>query len=451
MRLSRSISSYEWGIGRSVGFRDSSQDQLGMMHAFPEVGRDMVSKLMAAVHEDGSAAHNSNAFTGHYGYQGFYDDHNWIALATTQYIKETGDLKFANEKMPYCRSKKTGTVIEHLLACQDLAWSLRGKNGLMQTGCADWNDSLNPGDKETESMFTSLLYCHSTREVIDLLLQLGDKKTAAKLERRYKTIKDKMNTIGWDGDWYKRMIKTDGREIGSKKTKNYGKIFVEPQSWAVISGVADKERGMKLLKSSEAKLWGEHGFRVTDYGARKYDPDMGSVGIFPAGIKENGAVFNHCSSWMIVAAALLGEGDRAMEYYKRQSMAEKSRISETHEVEPYVACQFVSQAPFHIVGRGRNGWLTGTASWMAAATMQYIIGVRATYEGLLVAPSIPKKWKKWSLKRTFRGTVYNIEFRNPKNVSSGVSEIKVNGQVIEGDIIPATSSKKEVKVLVTLG
>ncbi len=115
MRLSRSISSYEWGIGRSIGFRDSSQDQLGLMHAFPEVAGQMLEYIISAIHDDGQACHDFNPITGKQFHAGFYDDHNWPALTVNKYVKEIGDIEFLHKKLPYANSKTKGTVFEHII------------------------------------------------------------------------------------------------------------------------------------------------------------------------------------------------------------------------------------------------------------------------------------------------------------------------------------------------
>jgi cellobiose phosphorylase len=179
--------------------------------------------------------------------------------------------------------------------------------------------------------------------------------------------------------------------------------------------------------------------------------EIGSAGIFPPGIKENGSVFHHASSWMIAAEATLGRGDKAMAYFKRLCAVGKSRHAERHEVEPYVMCQFVSQPPFHIVGRGRNAWLTGSAAWMAIGALQHIVGCRADFDGLIVDPCIPAAWKRFALTRVFRGVTYQIEVRNPDGVMKGVRDVTVDGRRIRGNRIPWNPESRVVRVAVRMG
>ncbi|MFH1762121.1 MAG: hypothetical protein ABIA63_13565, partial [bacterium] len=441
------------GSGTVMGFRNSTQDQLGMMHAFPDKSREMIIRILGAMHNNGAASHSFNPFSKQLGHIGVYDDHNWIALAVTDYLKHTGDMAFLDKKVAYCNNGNKGTVLEHLLKAQDYAWRMRGAHGLMQTGLADWNDSLNPGDKRSESVFTTLLYAASTRVLIELLQFLNKKTLKAKLEKRYREIRKITNKIAWDGRWYKRLFKTDGEILGSKSTKREGTIFLEPQPWSIISGVATDEKAKLALEWAEKKLATPHGHKVMDRPSTVYDKSIGSVGIYLPGIKENGAVFSHASSWMIYAEALLGRGDRAMKYYRRMAFTTKNRISDLYEVEPYASCQFVAAKPFHIPGRGRNSWNTGTSPWLALATMQGIIGCRPDYDGLIMNPSIPEKWAGFDLTRVFRGIKYDIKVINRQRISHGVKEIAVNGKIIKGCKIPFDASDigKTVRVQVVMG
>ena len=452
LRLSRSISSYEWGIMRAgFGFRDSCQDQLGMLHAFPEKSKTVIGHLLNAVYPDGGAAHSLHPAKNKYDVGGFYDDNNWLVMAVSQYIKETGDKGFLKTKAGYIGSAKKDSVLEHLVKLNDFTWGKRGKHGLIQTGSADWNDSLNPQDKKTESCFTSALYCASTKELIELLLLAGKERLAGKLGKRCESIARLMNSFGWDGGWYKRLIFPNGTELGAKKNKTLPSIFLEPQPWAVISGLAEGKRAEKALDSTEKLLGTEYGHRLLDRGFKTFDLKIGSAGICTPGIKENASVFNHASSWMIVAEAILGRGDKAMEYFKRMCGATKNRIAAKHEVEPYVACQFISQKPFHIIGRGRNGWLTGTSSWIAAGTMQYIAGCRPEFDGLRIDPCIPKEWNGLTVERTFRGVKYIIEVKNPEHINKGVRYLLVNGMEVPGNLIPFKKSKTPVYVIAVMG
>jgi len=452
MRLSRSISPYERGISRSIGFRDSCQDQLGLTHAFPETARTMLGHLMSAVRADGQACHDFNPVTREWGSAGFYDDHNWLALTVNHYIRETGDWPFLDEKFPFALSGTSGTAWEHLLRTQDFAWRRRGRHGLMQTGAADWNDCLNPGDRRTESVFTSMLYCAATRALTDLAGRRRDMRLVNRLERRFQSVRRVLNNIGWDGAWYRRLIKTSGQVLGTSAAKQGARIFLEPQPWSVMAGVAIRARAVKALDSVERRLGTPFGHRLLDRPFTKLDmAGVGAITLVPPGIKENGSVFNHASAWMILAEAMLGRGDRAYRYFMRKAGTTKNRHADRLEVEPYVACQYISAPPFHTVGRGRNAWLTGSAAWIAVGAMQGILGCRPEFDGLGINPSIPARWPGFSLVRKYRGTTYTITVRNPGRVQHGVAKLVVDGQEIPGTVIPHSPGKKNVDVQVVMG
>jgi cellobiose phosphorylase len=452
MRLSRSISSYEWGISRSIGFRDSSQDQIGLCHAFPDTARTMLGHLMSAIHEDGSACHNFNPLTDEWGPNEHHDNHNWLALTVSQYIKETGDEAFLKEKFPYTFSKRKGSAFDHLRRANDYAWKLRGNNGLMQMGAADWNDALNPANRDSESMFTSALYCVSTLALIEIAERLGETRYVSTLKNRYRSVKRKMNDVGWDGRWYRRFINSNGDILGtSKAPKSIGRLFLEPQPWAVFAGIATGSRALQVLDNTEKMVGTAYGHKLMDRPFTYFDMDAhGSVAIQQGGVGMNGSVFSHASTWMISAETYLGRGDKAMEYFKRMCAATKNRIADRHECEPYVIAQWVSQPPFHTPGRARNSWLSGSAAWMAIGSLQRIIGCRPDFNGLIVDPCIPPEWEGFSMTRVFRGVRYNIDVTNPDGVSRGIRSLSVNGEEVKGEMIPYRESDRGKTVQVNL-
>lgn len=448
--LSRSFGSWKRGIMHSIGFRDSAQDQLSMIQAMPEETKNMILNLLKGINSNGSASHDFNPSLNLYSLSGFYDDQNWIALTVAAYIKETGELAFLDEKISWADKENKDTVFEHLIMAQEFSWKHRGENGLLQIGKADWNDSLNPGDEKSESIFNCHLYGASTLALIELCKIVGKTRLAEDYQKRYDEIKKLTNTIGWDGKWYKRLIKADGDHVGSKSCKKYGSIFLEPQPWSVFSKFANRKMAESALNMVEKKLGTEYGHKIMDVPFYTYDESIGSAGISPPGTKENGSVFNHSSTWMIYAEALLGRGNRAYKYYKRMSLSEKNKRIDKYLREPYTVCQYIPVEPAKNVGEGINPWLSGTAAWQAIAAMQGIIGCRADYDGLIINPSIPNEWTGFELTRKFRGIVYHIRVSNPNRVCHGVKKLIVDGKEITGCKIPYDENRKGKKVTVNI-
>ncbi|MBN2288529.1 MAG: glycosyl transferase family 36 [Candidatus Glassbacteria bacterium] len=447
--LSRSISGYEWGAGRGLGFRDTLQDLMGACHLVPDFVRERLLLMAGLVHADGIAVHNYFPLTDTGDMRDFYDDHLWLPLSVCQYIKETGDTGILDEEVRYWGGPGRQRLIDRLALVLDATWRLRGEHGLPQTGHADWNDGLNPGAMESESLFNTMLFCAAAREVAALADFTGDPELATLCRSRYDEIKRIANQVAWDGAWYRRILLAGGGHIGGKAISP-GTIFLEPQAWSVISGVADGSRAITVMDSVNKYLAGEYGIKLLHPPYLDYDPKWGSISICLPGHKENGAIFCHAASWAVVAEALLGRGQQAYDYYMRMAPTTKNRIAGLHEVEPYVYSQHIAQPPYHRPGRARNSWLTGSAGWFMRASSQYILGVRPELAGLLIDPAVPG-WREFSVARTFRGARYEINVKNPDGVEKGVKEITVDGRQVEPGVLPPAGPGDTVRVEVVMG
>ncbi len=447
--LSRSISPYNWGADRGLGFRDTLQDLMGVCHSEPEFARQRFLMMAGLIHSDGIAAHNYFPLTDTPDMRDFFDDHLWLPFTVARYLKETGEMGLLEERVRFVDGSGSQKLIDRLELVLDTTWRLRGKHGLPQTGHADWNDGLNPGSMESESLFNAMLFCASARELAAIAEFTGRNELAARCRERYEEMKELANTHGWDGQWYRRILLADGGCIGGKDVSP-GSIFLEPQVWAVIGGVAEGERARTVMDSVYKHLARKHGIKLLDPPYTDYDPKWGSISILLPGHKENGAVFCHAASWAVVAEAILGNGSRAWDYYKRMAPTTNSRIAEVHETEPYVYSQHIAQEPFHKIGRARNSWLTGSATWFTLAGQQYILGVRPELGGLFIDPTIPG-WKEFRVTRKFRGATYEIEVTNPGGVERGVKSVTVDGKAIEGNLVPPARAGATVKVEVVMG
>ena len=447
--LSRSFSSWKWGGSVGIGFRDTSQDVMGCCHLLPDLARDQLRMLMGIQYQDGTAVHGYVPETGECSDRDFLDDHLWLVLSACNYVKETGDLGLLEENIRFIDGGEA-TGYEHLARSLAGTMNRLGENGLPHTGHADWNDGLNPGDMESESVFVATLFCAACREMIDLAEFLGRKSDAKKYDGYYRTMKERINERAWDGEWYRRVLVKGGGFIGSAENA-LGSIFVEPQPWAVMSGVAEGERARQTLDSVNRVLGTEYGIRLVWKPFPDYDPNIGAISIILAGTKENGSVFHHTNPWVICAETVLGRGERAMDYFKRISPTTKNRIIDTHQVEPYVFCQWTGLDPFKHVGRGANPWITGTATWVMLALSQYILGIKPDWVGLRIDPCVPKGWKTFKVTRRFRGARYEISVENSNGVEKGVTSVTLDGKDIGGNVVPAQKEGTTHKVRVTMG
>ena len=465
LNWSRYLSLYQLGLGaRGLGFRDSSQDSMGIMSALPQEGKKLIKKLLSVQNPNGSAMHQFFPLTmeaneGDSREEGegtFYgDDHLWIILAVSAYLKETGDYEFLNEEITFysktlpLEEREKGSVLEHLKRSLNFTKTHTGKHGLPLLGFADWNDTVNlHGD--AESVFIANLYGVALNEMMDLMRHLGDEELVKQYQKDHQKMKQVLNDNCWDGDWYMRYFEEDGSPIGSKINKE-GQIYTNAQSWSIMSGFAEPERAKKALESVNEKLNTEFGIKLSYPGYNGFDPTKGGVTTYPPGAKENGGIFLHSNPWVMIAETMMGNGDRAYQYYNQINPASKNDIIDRFEQEPYCYPQNILGDEHPQFGLARNSWLSGTSSWTYQAATKNILGVQPQHNGLKIDPCIPKDWKGFTGKRKFRNATYDIDVKNPKNVSKGVKSMKVDGKEIEGNVAPVFNDGKIHKIEVILG
>ncbi|MDD5382805.1 MAG: GH116 family glycosyl hydrolase [Candidatus Margulisbacteria bacterium] len=440
---SRSASYYESGIGRGMGFRDSNQDTLGFVHMIPEKVKERIRDLAATQLPDGSAYHQYSPLTkkANPSDHKYGDDHLWLVFSVASYVKETGDTRFLHE------------MYNNLERAIEFSTKHLGPHGLPRIFFADWNDCLNldQGKKKAESVMIAQMYVAACREMEQLARLAGKNEDIKKYSHLAKKMADAVNAEAWDGAWYVRAFTDEEKPVGSKTCKE-GKIYLEPQAWGVMSGVADEKRAKKCLDSVGKHLATKHGVLILDPPYSKFDYHLGSIGVYPPGLKENGAIFCHPNPWAMIAECILGRGDQAYAYYKAIQPAARNDIAATHKTEPYVYCQMIAGRAHKDFGEGKNSWLTGSASWNFVAASQWILGVRPDYDGLLIDPCIPKAWKGFQVKRVFRGATYYITVRNPAGVSKGVKSVTLDNKRLPSNLIPPSKVKgSEHHVEVVMG
>lgn len=470
--MSRSASFFESGIGRGMGFRDSNQDLIGFVHQVPERARERILDIAATQFEDGSAYHQYQPLTkrGNHAVGGnFNDDPLWLILSTTDYIKETGDFSILDAKVPYDNDESKATShFEHLKRSFYFTVNNLGPHGLPLIGRADWNDCLNlncfssePNEsfqttnnkmgRTAESLMIAGLFVLYGKEFIKLCKETGRDGEAAEAQKHVDNMIEAVKRDGWDGDWYLRAYDYYGKKIGSKENEE-GKIFIESQGFCGMAGIG-LEEGMVQKSLDSVKEWLDtpYGIVLQQPAFTKYYIEYGEISTYPAGYKENAGIFCHNNPWIMIAETLVGNGDRAFDYYQKITPAFLEEISDLHKVEPYVYAQMIAGKDAYKPGEAKNSWLTGTAAWNFAAITQYILGVKPDYQGLQVNPCIPKDWNGFKVSRKFRGATYHIEVKNPNHVSKGIKTLTVNGEAIQGNVIPTAKAGTEVKVEVVLG
>ena len=469
--VSRSASRYESGIGRGIGFRDANQDLLGCVHMMPDRARARILDLASTQLVSGGAYHQYQPLTRRGNDEigsGFNDDPLWLILSTAAYLKETGDWEGLEERAPYGDEPQTvAPLYEHLVRAADYTLDRLGPHGLPLIGRADWNDCLNLNSHSTdpdepfqtvpirdgqtaESVFIAGLFCIAAEDLAEIASRAGDGATASRLRTAIIGMQDAIVAHGWDGEWFLRAYDGRGERIGSRENDE-GRIFVEPQGICPMAGIGiDDGKAVVALDAVRRELLTEHGILLLQPAYTTYRLNLGEISSYPPGYKENGSVFCHTNPWVVIAACRLGRADEAWDYALRINPSRREEISEIHECEPYVYAQTIVGRDAADHGRARNSWLTGTASWAYVATTQWILGVRPTFDGLEIDPCVPADVREYRALRRFRGAAYDIRVENPDGGTGGVREIRIDGERIDGSVLPVFGDGRTHDVVVTL-
>ncbi len=458
--MSRSASYYESGIGRGMGFRDSTQDLLGFVHLIPERARERILDIAATQFPDGSAYHQYQPLTKRGNFDvgsGFNDDPLWLIFGVAAYIKETGDLSILSEMVPFDNDEALAQpLMEHLRRSFHYTLEHLGPHKLPLIGRADWNDCLNlncfsstPGESfqttanfesgVAESLFIAGMFVGVCPDYEALCRLHGWTEEADSVAGHKAAMEQAVLEHGWDGEWFLRAYDAFGNKIGSSECEE-GKIYIEPQGFLIMAGVGVKEGyAQKALDSVRKHLLSEHGIAIHTPPYTRYHLELGEISSYPPGYKENGGIFCHNNPWIVLAETALGHGGRAYDVYARTC---PSYITDQklHHTEPYVYSQMVAGPYAPRFGQAKNSWLTGTAAWTFYAASQGILGVKPDYDGLKLDPCLPKELKEVVITRKFRGSTYDIHIENLSGDEKGSVIVKLDGQQLDSCILPADSA-----------
>ena len=449
--MARNSGYYHGGLLFGTGMRDRFQDILGVVMVDPARVRERLIKALNFQFKDGSTLHNYFVLTNTGERTNHSDTPLWIPFSIVEYLKETGDFSILDEVVPY-HDDSSGTVYEHLVRALDFAIANTGEKGMPRIFTGDWNDTLDhvgsQGKGETTWGAFFLGYVlNKSRQVCE---HQGDRKSLEKFQNFYEHLRQVTNDICWDGDWYLRAFRDNGEPIGVS-TATQGKIFLNAQSWAVISELAPKDRADKAMASSREHLATPFGMQIVAPSFTEIDDTVGLISRCVPGKKENGAVFNHASAWFVLASLLNGDTEFGWEIYRRMMPINSSQATDAKcdrfETEPYVYPEYVTSPDHETQGQASHSWLTGTAVWMLRIGLDHILGFQPTFTGMIIDPKIPAAWSGFTAKRKFRGKVLSLTVVN----HSKVKQMTVNGQVVEGNFIDlALYASDEIAIAVNL-
>ena len=470
--MSRSASYFKSGVGSGMEFRDTNQDLIGCVHQVPDRAKQRILDIAATQFEDGGTYHQYQPLTkrGNNEIGGkFNDDPLWLILATSSYIKETGDFSILDKQVPFDNDEsKSQSLFEHLKRSFYHVVNNLGPHNLPLIGRADWNDCLNLNcfsknpdesfqtteNKEggvAESVLIAGMFVLYGIEFAEICKRYGHQDDAQASLSQVAKMKDNILQSGWDGEWFLRAYDYFGQKVGSSENEE-GKIFIEPQGICVMAGIGiEGGKARQALDSVKKYLDCDYGIVMNNPAFTTYNINYGEISTYPEGYKENAGVFCHNNPLVMIGETILGNGKQAFEYYQKIAPTYLEEISDLHKTEPYVYSQMIAGKDAFKPGEGKNSWLTGSAAWNFYAVTQYILGIRPEYSGLLIDPCIPSDWEGFTVQRRFRNADYVITVQNPNHIAKGVKEITVDGKQIVGKILPDFRDGKIHDVAVIMG
>jgi len=453
---SRAASLVYSGERDGLGYRDTVQDLLGVVAAIPEDTGNRLELMITGQVSTGGAMPVVKPFAHHPGKESLphddeyrSDDSLWLFDTVIAYVKETGNLAFFQKVLPYA-DKGEATVMGHLRRALEFNLDRRGAHGLPCGLSADWNDTLKLGYRG-ESVMVAFQLRHGLKMYALIAERFAQPAEVKWAQEQLAELDKAIQAHTWDGAWFVRAFRENGSLIGTKADPE-GSIFLNSQSWAVLSGAASREQSEKAMNSVKELLATEHGIMLCAPPFQKTPCNEIRAVLFNAGQKENAGIFCHPQGWAIIAETQLGHGNRAYEYYRAYMPAAYNEHAEIRQIEPYVHCQSTHGRHSRHFGASRLPWLSGTATWSYVTAIQYILGIKPDWDGLRVEPVIPSAWDGFQMNRKFRGALYKIRVINPKHVESGVKRLVVNGQPIDASsAIPLAEAGATVEVEVELG
>ncbi len=463
---SRAASFTYCGLRNGYGYRDTVQDIQGVIHLDPEAAADKIRFMLSAQVDNGGGLplvkFNHNAGhetcpdendensvyakeTGHPAYRA--DDALWLFPTVFKYISESGNLDFIDEVIVYA-NKDEGTVYDHLKRAIDFSMNRLGPHGMPAGLHADWNDCLRLG-KQGESTFVAFQLYYAFTIIRKFAEYKNDTEYISYIDEKQKALGETLNNLCWNEDRFIRGFMESGQVIGARDDIE-ASMWLNPQSWSVISGLATDEQADAALDSVYRELNTDYGVMLMAPPYKEHAFDGALMLLFNASTKENGGIFSQPQGWIVLAESLRGHGNRAFQYFMENAPAAMNDKAEIRKLEPYCYGQFVEgkDSPRH--GRAHVHWLTGTASTVMVGSVEGIMGMRPDFYGLRIDPAIPSDWKSYEVSKDFRGKHLSITVNNPNGAESGVKSIVLNGKELEDNYIPADMLLDENEVIVTL-
>jgi cellobiose phosphorylase len=453
----QAISCRLWGksafyqVSAGYGFRDQLQDSQIFLVGDPQYARKQLLMHAAQQFIEGDVLHWWFSIRGGGPRTNCSDDLLWLPFILQSYLDETGDFAILDEQVPYLNAPAE-SIYEHCKRAIERSFSRFSPRGIPLMGDHDWNDGLSAVGTllKGESFWVAEFLYTILGRFAPLAAQRGDERFAARCEVVHTSLKTALNQHGWDGNWY-LMATTDAGLLLGSSTNEEGQIFLMPNIWAVISGMADPERARTAMDSVTHYLLRDYGTLLNYPAFTRPRPDVGYVTRYAPGLRENGGVYTHAATWSVWAYTLAGEPELAYQAYSRICPPNRSADPDIYKSEPYVTPGNIDGPISEYYGRGGWTWYTGSAQWIHRVATHWILGIRPQQDGLLVDPSIPAAWDGFRITRRFRGATYHIQVENPQHLNKGVRSVLVDGKLHDSNLLPIFADGMAHQVQIVLG
>jgi len=454
----QAISCRIWGksayyqVSGGYGFRDQLQDCQIFFSSMPEYAKKQILMHAGKQKSDGTVYHWWMTISGKGPETKCSDDLLWLPFITTSYLKETNDFSILEEKIAFFDTNEEVSLFEHCKRSIEKVFTRFSNRGVPLMGENDWNDGLSAvgWDWKGESFWLGEFLYIILGDFIPMCRNKGDEDFSNKCEKVMIDMKKSLNEHGWNGKWYLQATTDSGAEVGAKENEE-AFIFLNPQVWGVISGIADTKRAKIAMDSVSEYLFKDYGTLLLYPAYSKVREDIGYITRYAAGLRENGGVYSHAATWAVTAYIMVGEVEKAYALYQRICPPNRSSDIDLYKGEPYVMPGNSDGPQSPNYGRGSWTWYTGSAQWLQRTATNWILGIRAEYDGLLVDPAIPSRWDGFTYKRNFRNTTYSIVVDNSAHLNKGVKQMIMDGKLIDGNKLPDLNDGMTHDVKVIMG
>ena len=431
-------------ISGGIGYRDQLQDSLVFLEGNPEYTKKQI--LLHASHQfyKGDVQHWWLTINP-WGPRGnCSDDFLWLPFAVIHYINETGDKAILDEQSRYLDHDEE-SIFEHIKKAIFRSIELTSSRGVPLMGDHDWNDGLSAvGHRLKGESFWVSEFLYWILDRLEPLVADRDQEFAKAIREKKELTKKTLNEYGWDGSYFLQGTNDFGELIGSSSCVE-GKVFLNPQIWAVISDITTPERKKQAMEAVSQYLLKDYGALLLYPAYTKPYREIGYVTRYAPGLRENGGVYTHAATWATWAYALMGDNEKAYEAYIKINPINRTRDPDKFVSEPYVTPGNSDGPISPYYGKGGWSWYSGSAQWMHYVAVHAILGVQGVGSGIKIEPHLPQGMNEYSYTRVFNKSRIRI------HVLRGLEDcLLVNGKKLSGNIVPISGKDEDYEIEMTI-